>query len=539
MKRQALLSVLLLLPAVARAQEGWIADEENPGGLPAVVEGSGDGSPATADDGWIVDPELAALPSVTVAPMEAWTLQPRLEAEAWTGFDTAWDGRDEAWHRRGLYGEARVDGRRGAESSLRLSARWRVEETVRSESLPTALWDGGAEGTLAEQRVELDEAWWSGSVGSAGRLTVGQQSIRWGSSDVLQPGDVIAPKDFRDGFLAVGGRARMAVPAVRYQWAAADWETDLVWLPFFVPNRLDFFGSDSAALVGAPTDYLPPLLSGAASWLLAPSTRTLLQPVLLQTELPEATFANGSVGGRIVGHGEGWDGGLGLFAGWDRMPLIEAAPAVRSLVAGAVEAQGRGAIFEASAAESAALTAALLGGEPLWSSRYARRVTAIADAAVVAGPAVVRFESAFSPERTLLLTDGRGVRRPVLFSTLGLSAEPSGGEVQVSVEGFWQHAAVEKGEVPLLTGADHAGVAGGVGFDPTVTGAGGFGGRLAGMWVGTTGDLLLSPAVTYASGGLTWTLSATQTVAADDAALTVGDVVGSDDEVLLTVRGIY
>jgi hypothetical protein len=240
-----------------------------------------------------------------------------------------------------------------------------------------------------------------------------------------------------------------------------------------------------------------------------------------------------------VGHGEGWDGGIGLFAGWDRMPLIEAAPAVRSLVAGAIAAQGRGELFEASGAESAGLTAALLGGEPLWSSRYARRLTAVADAAVVAGPAVVRIESAFSPERTLLLTDGNGVRRPVVFSTLGLSAEPMGGEVQISVEGFWQHAWVEAGEEPLLTGVDHAGVAGGVGFDPSVTGAGGLGGRLAGMWVATTGDLLLSPAVSYASGGLTWTLSATQTVASEEPALTVGDVVGSDDEVLLTVRAVY
>ena len=536
---RGLLWVLLLLPAVAQGQEGWISDEENPGALPVAAEPSAEGSAAAVDGGWIVDPELSALPAAEVAAEEAWTLQPRLEVEGWTGFDTAWDGRGEAWHRRGLFGEARMDGRRGATSSLRLSARWRLEETVREESFPEAIWDGSAAGTLAEQRAELDEAWWSFSVGEAGRLTVGQQTLRWGSSDVLQPGDVIAPKDYREGFLALGGRARMAVPAVRYQWSASDWETDLVWVPFFVPNRVDFFGSDGSALVGAPTDYLPPLLSGAGSWLLHPSTRTLLQPVLLQTELPEATFANGSLGGRVVGHGEGWDGGLGLFAGWDRMPLIEAAPAVRSLVAGAIAAQGRGEIFEASGAESGALTVALLGGEPLWSSRYARRLTAVADAAVVAGPAVVRFESAFSPERTLLLTDGNGVRRPVVFSTLGLSAEPMGGEVQISVEGFWQHAFMERGEEPLLTGADHAGVAGGVGFDPSVTGAGGLGGRLAGMWVATTGDLLLSPAVTYGAGALTWTLSATQTVASEEPALTVGDVVGSDDEVLLTVRAVY
>ena len=543
MKMRGLLWALLLLPAAARGQEGWIVDEENPVSPSVAVEGSGSGGDpgagGMADEGWISDPELEPLVLAAPSVDEAWTLLPRLTLEGWAGFDTAWDGRDEAWHRRGLFGEARMDGRRGAASSLRLSARWRLEETVREEVFPSALWDGSAPGTLSEQRAELDEAWWSFAVGEAGRLTVGQQSLRWGSSDVLQPGDVIAPKDYRDGFLAVGGRARMAVPAVRYQWAVADWETDLVWVPFFVPNRLDFFGSDASALVGAPADYLPPLLAGAGSWLLQPSTRALLQPVLLQTELPEATFANGSVGGRVVGHGEGWDGGIGLFAGWDRMPLIEAAPAVRSLIAGAVEAQGRGELFEASPAQSAALTAALLGGDPLWSSRYARRLTAVADAAVVAGPAVVRFETAVSPERTLLLTDGRGVRRPVVFSTLGVSAEPLGGEVQITVEGFWQRAFMERGEEPLLTGADHAGVAGGMGHDPSVSGAGGFGGRLAGMWVASAGDLLLSPAVTYASGAFTWTLSATQTLASDDAALTVGDVVGSDDEVLLTVRAVY
>jgi hypothetical protein len=260
---RALLWVLLLAPAVAQGQEGWISDEENPG-APRLAEGSAEGPAAVVDEGWIVDPEMSALPVVTVAPLEAWTLQPRLEMEGWTGFDTAWDGRGEAWHRRGLYGESRVDGRRGASSSLRLSARWRLEETVREESFAEALWDGSAAGTLAEQRAELDEAWWSGSVGEAGRLTVGQQTLRWGSSDVLQPGDVIAPKDYRDGFLAVGGRARMAVAAVRYQWSAADWETDLVWVPFFVPNRVDFFGSDASALVGAPPDNQPPLRS--TSW---------------------------------------------------------------------------------------------------------------------------------------------------------------------------------------------------------------------------------------------------------------------------------
>ena len=62
---------------------------------------------------------------------------------------------------------------------------------------------------------------------------------------------------------------------------------------------------------------------------------------------------------------------------------------------------------------------------------------------------------------------------------------------------------------------------------------------MAGMWVASAGDLLLSPAVTYADGPVTWTLSATQTLASDDGALTVGDVTGSDDEVLLTVRGSY
>ena len=534
---RGLLLALLLVPAAARAQEGWIADEENPA-APAP-EGSGTNAVPGGDEGWIGDPELAPL-AVSAAPAEeSWTLLPRLSLEGWAGFDTAWDGRDEAWHRRGLYGEARLDARRGAESSLRLSARWRLEETVREEQFPEALFDGSAVGTLAEQRAELDEAWWSVAVGEAGRLTVGQQAVRWGSSDLLQPGDVISPKDFRDGFLAVGGRARLAQPAVRYQWAAAAWETELLWVPFFVQNRIDFFGSDASALVGAPADYLPPLLAGAGDWLLQPSTRALLQPVLLQTELPEATFANGSVGGRIVGHGAGWDGGVGLFAGWDRMPLIEAAPAVRSLIAGAVAAQGRGERFEASPAESAALTAALVGGEPLWSATYARRLTAVADAALVAGPAVVRLETAVSPERTVLLTDGRGVRRSSVFSTLGLSAEPMGGSVQLSVEGFWQHLGVETDEVPLLTGADHAGVAGGAGYDPTVEGGAGLGGRLAGMWVATSGDLVLSPAVSWAAGALTWTLSATQTVVSDDAALTVGDVTGSDDEVLLTVRGTY
>ena len=111
---RGLLWVLLLLPAVAQGQEGWISDEENPGAVPEAASPWAEDSVAPVEEGWIMDPELSALPAAEVAAEEAWTLQPRLEVEGWTGFDTAWDGRDEAWHRRGLFGEARVDGRRGA-----------------------------------------------------------------------------------------------------------------------------------------------------------------------------------------------------------------------------------------------------------------------------------------------------------------------------------------------------------------------------------------------------------------------------------------
>ena len=79
---RGLLWALLLAPAVAQGQEGWISDEENPGAVPEAASPLAEGSVAPVEEGWIMDPELSALPAVTVTPAESWTLQPRNSADS-------------------------------------------------------------------------------------------------------------------------------------------------------------------------------------------------------------------------------------------------------------------------------------------------------------------------------------------------------------------------------------------------------------------------------------------------------------------------
>jgi hypothetical protein len=70
-------------------------------------------------------------------------------------------------------------------------------------------------------------------------LDVGRQFIRWGKTDILNPTDRFAPRDFlevtEDEFIAVTG--------VRLQYERGAQSIDGVWTPTFTPSRIPLFGS--------------------------------------------------------------------------------------------------------------------------------------------------------------------------------------------------------------------------------------------------------------------------------------------------------
>ena len=278
-------------------------------------------------------------------------------------------------------------------------------------------------------------------------IRIGNQSIVWGSTDFSKPADIINPLDLRSGFAGARDDMRVPVPALDFTrvWDTVTWE--FVVLPFFSPHQVSVFGGDIAPI--RPSGITLGLVPGAEDLVLIdPSLEDLAQPLLLQTELPEETPRNASVGSRLTLIRGGWDVSAGYLYGWDRTPFAEFSPTAIALFGAALEAND----LSGDAPEVQAVLEALADGEPLYSATYERMHTVEIDGVTYVGPIGVRFEATASPRRTLTLETLESVRRPAVTSALGLSYESSDGELVLGGEVFHNYM--------FLRGADADGLFG-------------------------------------------------------------------------------
>ncbi len=63
---------------------------------------------------------------------------------------------------------------------------------------------------------------------------LGRQFLRWGTTDILNPTDRFAPKDF---IATVVDPEILGVAAARLTYSAGSNSLDLVWQPWFTPSR--------------------------------------------------------------------------------------------------------------------------------------------------------------------------------------------------------------------------------------------------------------------------------------------------------------
>ena len=82
-------------------------------------------------------------------------------------------------------------------------------------------------------------------------IRIGQQLIRWGKSDEVNPTDVFTPEDLSE-FINEVERAKRKLPviALKSDYYYKDYALEAIWLPFFRRTRLDGAGGDWEA-------YLP------------------------------------------------------------------------------------------------------------------------------------------------------------------------------------------------------------------------------------------------------------------------------------------
>ena len=160
-------------------------------------------------------------------------------------------------------------------------------------------------------------------------VRVGNQVIRWGAGQFQKPTDVLNPTDFSEGLMSDLEAPQIPVPMVHLDRSFGPVNIAAVWIPFFVPNRVNLFGHDFSP-VGALAAH--PDLTGAAgvaglvgmvSELLHPTLEDRIQPILSGSDPPKDDLTGSQAGARVQGRFGSVDLGLTYFFGWDKFPTTQ------------------------------------------------------------------------------------------------------------------------------------------------------------------------------------------------------------------------
>jgi hypothetical protein len=451
------LTVLLLLAKPAVAQE-TICDPENPacdtGEEPDTEETTESGDVET-----IFDPENPAAEEPADEPGP--TLETEEEQPPDSGFQTArflgeWGTR--------LDVDTSFDGER--EDIVELSSRfdlgleWEPRDDFRVVvGGEFRHWVGGKENpdetdllvnasdVRASYDARLGEAYalwrWQRFSLAAGNLVT-----RWGSTDLVRPGDVLNPTD-QTSFSAMEAPERLPQLTLDGTWSGPGWSFQALLVPFFKANRTWAFGRDNSLLTSRNpviADQFP--IDRLLDDVIDASIQDDIQPLASATRVPDETLLNASYGARGTVTFWNTDVGVGWWRGWDRTPFIFADEDLRTLL-NTVLSDGQ--ILEdfdflaffvrhpELVDVTDDLSARLAAGEDAFFSEYRRQQMFLVDAARYVGPIGVRTDVAFFTRKTYLTESFESVRRPTLSPALGLSWERFESEddvVSVTVEGF-------------------------------------------------------------------------------------------------------
>ncbi len=307
--------------------------------------------------------------------------------------------------------------------------------------------------TRAEIDIRLGESYWRRRWDSVS-LRVGMLQSAWGSTSLVQPGNVINPRDQRN-FGMVGPMqqdGKLAQPAVELTWSSpGKGGVELLWVPFFMADRTVLFGRD----VGVLQDNNPI----AANFPVVPLMKSLLDPGAWDQAqglsslfaFPDEDFTSSSLGARWTRTVLNTDIGVGYFWGWDRTQSLyvdeEFSELVRVVLSDEQFAQDYNftslAVRNPRVLElSNSIAQKQRDGEDVFAAEYQRRHTMLMDVTRYVGPIGVRADVALSPAQNFLTTDLNTVRRPSAFGAMGLSYErlfESGATLGLLAEGFVLH----------------------------------------------------------------------------------------------------
>jgi len=261
-------------------------------------------------------------------------------------------------------------------------------------------WKGGGGDRLHRSDFEVlpSESYVGWKRGSF-EARLGMQTIVWGESDLVNPLDVLAPRDLRLGLLTEPEALRLPTLALSLRGRLFSTSISLVWAPIFTPHRVDLFGGDFAVLgPGAPAALRR--LGGALEGLVDDTVEGALQEALVQTELPRPVVGS-DLGLRIARSLGGVDLAAQYVYTHQRLPAMtlhqSVLPSLAPLLAATEQQIDAGALSP--------LLATLLSAEGM-EQRYPRRHVVGASVSRALGRFVATLDVAYGTRQLEPLASG-------------------------------------------------------------------------------------------------------------------------------------
>ncbi len=233
-------------------------------------------------------------------------------------------------------------------------------------------------------------------------LRAGLQTMKWGRNLLLSPTDIVNPLDYTKG-LSTGDPVDAKIPLlmVRTTFDLSPVTIDLLFVPFFQPMRVAWYGQDFAVLrPGMLEGILPTLRPDTGSGLADDELRKASDRVVdaitgldayardglqsyLVASLPEELPWNGDLGARLGLTGRGVDGDVYFLWTVVDQPAITLHPALRE------------PLLNNRLPTSAELTQLTNPDESLITTEYHRGILAGGDVVLAKGGFVLSVEGAF------------------------------------------------------------------------------------------------------------------------------------------------
>lgn len=291
-------------------------------------------------------------------------------------------------------------------NKIRLEGKWRIPELdEKRDSLYTFasiesdyLWFGPHH---HEKDYDLDlfEGYLHWSQGPC-EFRLGKQIVRWGKTDQISPVDNINSQDLREFIVPDLEDRKIPNWMARIQIFSDFFTLEGVYIPFFEPSRMDYFGTDWAVYQHLKQDIHDSSLPSPL--------KNYVKGLSVHEDEPAKTFENGEWGARVSSTINNWDITLSYLYAWEDLPHYQNFPIKNFNVDGSLSFQDL-----LNALGGAAMT------EEDIDVTYKRSNIYGFEFETTAGKIGLRGEAAYFEKQSFLTNSLTSIETPVFFYVLG------------------------------------------------------------------------------------------------------------------------